>query len=122
MPILTDPCSVMLGTESSSRGEGKPVPCRHYSGVALIDTCCARFRPVFHNVRHFEQFTQLLLSLVAETKRKSLPRLAKSVQGEAQALRQEMQRRYRYFLYWVFGFPALTIGVVALLMLTIFPQ
>jgi hypothetical protein len=90
--------------------------------VALIDTCCARFRPVFHNVRHFEQFTQLLLSLVAETKRKSLPRLAKSVQGEAQALRQEMQRRYRYFLYWVFGFPALTIGVVALLMLTIFPQ
>ena len=49
--------------------------------VAPIDDYCAHFRPVFHNVRHFEQFTQLILGLVAETKRKSLPRLAKSVQG-----------------------------------------
>jgi SRSO17 transposase len=54
--------------------------------VALIDNYCAHFRPVFHNVRHFEQFTQLVLGLVAETKRKSLPRLAKTVQGESQAL------------------------------------
>lgn len=54
--------------------------------VAVIDSACAHYRSVFHNVRHFEQFTQLLLGLVAETKRKSLPRLAKTVQGEPQAL------------------------------------
>jgi SRSO17 transposase len=54
--------------------------------VAFIDTYCAHYRSVFHNVRHFEQFTQLILGLVAETKRKSLPRLAKTVQGEPQAL------------------------------------
>ena len=41
---------------------------------------------MFHNVRHFEQFTQLILGMLAETKRKSLPRLAKTVQGEHQAL------------------------------------
>lgn len=57
----------------------------HHTG-ALIDAYCAHFRAVFHNVRHFEQFTQLILGLVAETKRKSLPRLAKTVQGESQAL------------------------------------
>ena len=49
--------------------------------VAFIDAYCAHFRSVFHNVRHFERFTQLILGLVAETKRKSLPRLAKTVQG-----------------------------------------
>jgi SRSO17 transposase len=41
---------------------------------------------VFHNVRHFEQFTQLELGMLAETKRTSLPRLAKTVQGDHQAL------------------------------------
>jgi SRSO17 transposase len=37
-------------------------------------------------VRHFEQFTQLELGMLAETKRKSLPRLAKTVKGDHQAL------------------------------------
>jgi SRSO17 transposase len=54
--------------------------------VACIDAYCAHYRSVFHNVRHFEQFTQLILGMLAETKRKSLPRLAKTVQGEHQAL------------------------------------
>ncbi|MGO8951667.1 MAG: transposase [Ktedonobacterales bacterium] len=54
--------------------------------VSLIDEYCSHYRPVFHNVRHFEQFTQLILGLVAETMRKSLPRLAKTVQGEQQVL------------------------------------
>lgn len=54
--------------------------------VSLIDRYCAHYRSVFHNVRHFEQFTQLILGLVAETKRKSLPRLAKTVQADPQAL------------------------------------
>jgi SRSO17 transposase len=54
--------------------------------VGCIDAYCAHYRSVFHNVRHFEQFTQLELGMLAETKRKSLPRLAKTVQGDHQAL------------------------------------
>jgi SRSO17 transposase len=54
--------------------------------VACIDAYCAHYRPVCHHVRHFEQFTQLILGMLAETTRKSLPRLAKTVQGEHQAL------------------------------------
>ncbi len=54
--------------------------------VAFIDEYCAQYRSVFHNVRHFEQFTPLELGLLAETKRKSLPRLAKTVQADPQAL------------------------------------
>jgi SRSO17 transposase len=54
--------------------------------VACIGAYGAHYRAVFHNVRHFEQFTQLILGMLAETKRKSLPRLAKTVQGDQQAL------------------------------------
>ena len=54
--------------------------------VGCIDEYCVHYRSVFHNVRHFEQFTQLELGMLAETKRKSLPRLAKTVQGDHQAL------------------------------------
>ena len=54
--------------------------------VACIDDYCAHYRSVFHHVRHFEQFTQLILGMLAETKRKSLPRLAKTVRGDHQAL------------------------------------
>jgi SRSO17 transposase len=54
--------------------------------VACIDAYCAHYRAVFHNVRHFEPFTQLELGMLADTKRKSLPRLAKTVQGDQQAL------------------------------------
>lgn len=41
---------------------------------------------------------------------------------ELERMRQEMKRRSRHIVYWTFGFPALTIGVVALLMLTVFPH
>jgi hypothetical protein len=60
--------------------------------VACIDDYCARYArsfttcATFHNVRHFEQFTQLIWGMLAETKRKSLPRLAKTVQANPQAL------------------------------------
>jgi SRSO17 transposase len=54
--------------------------------VAFIDQYCARYRDLFHNVRHFEQFTALHLGLLAETRRKSLPRLGKSVHMDPQAL------------------------------------
>jgi SRSO17 transposase len=42
--------------------------------VAFIDQYCAQYRNLFHNVRHFEQFTALHLGLLAETRHKSLPR------------------------------------------------
>ena len=49
--------------------------------VGCIDDYCTHYRSVFHNVRRVEQFTQLELGMLAETKRKSLPRLAKTVQS-----------------------------------------
>ena len=54
--------------------------------VAFIDQYCAQYRDLFHNVRHFEQFTALHLGLLAETRRKSLPRLGKTVHADPQAL------------------------------------
>jgi SRSO17 transposase len=54
--------------------------------VGFIDDYCARYRDLFHNVRHFEQFTALHLGLLAETRRKTLPRLGKTVHTDPQAL------------------------------------
>jgi SRSO17 transposase len=53
--------------------------------VAFMDEYCAYYRAVFPNVRQFEQFTRLELGLVAETKRKSLPRLAQTTKADPQA-------------------------------------
>lgn len=54
--------------------------------VAFVDDYCVHYRAVFPNVRQFEQFTHLELGLVAETKRKSLPRLAQTTKADPQAL------------------------------------
>src|SRR5258708_8492550 len=54
--------------------------------VAFIDQDCAPYRGLFQNVRHFEQFTALHLGLLAQTRRKSLPRLGKTVHVDPQAL------------------------------------
>ena len=54
--------------------------------VAFIDQYCAQYRSLFRNVRHFEQFTALHLGLLAETRRKSLPRLGTTVHTDPQAL------------------------------------
>ncbi|HEV8194815.1 MAG TPA: IS701 family transposase, partial [Ktedonobacterales bacterium] len=59
----------------------EPVPT-----VAFVDDYCAHYCAVFPNVRQFEQFTHLELGLVAETKRKSLPRLAQTTKADPQAL------------------------------------
>jgi SRSO17 transposase len=53
--------------------------------VAFIDDYCTHYRSVFPNVRQVEQFTRLEVGLVAETKRKSLPRLAQSAKAAPQA-------------------------------------
>jgi hypothetical protein len=36
--------------------------------VAFIDQYCARYRDLFHNVRHFEQFTALHLEVLPNVK------------------------------------------------------
>jgi len=54
--------------------------------VAFIDQYCGQSRSLFRNVRHFEQFTALHLGLLAETRHKSLPQLAKIVHADPQAL------------------------------------
>ena len=54
--------------------------------VACIDEYCAHYRSVFHNVRHFEQFTQLELGMLAETKRKSLAALGQDGAGRPSSL------------------------------------
>ena len=53
--------------------------------MAFVDDSCAHYRAVFPNVRQFEQFTHRELGLVAETKRKSLPRLAQATKADPQA-------------------------------------
>src|SRR5258707_15114603 len=58
----------------------EPVPT-----VAFVDDYCTHYRAVFPNVRQFDQFTHLALGLVAETKRKSLPRLAQATKADPQA-------------------------------------
>lgn len=60
--------------------------------VAFVDQYCAQYRGLFHNVRHFEQFTALHLGLLAETRRKSLPRLGKTVHADPQALHHFLAR------------------------------
>ncbi len=50
--------------------------------VALIDPYCAQERALFRNIPHVEPFTALHLGLLAETRRKSLPRLSQTVQAD----------------------------------------
>ena len=53
---------------------------------AVIDDYCVHYRSVIPNVRQFEQFTRLELGLVAENKRKSLPRLAQTAKADPRTL------------------------------------
>jgi SRSO17 transposase len=53
--------------------------------VAFVDDYCSQYRELFDDMREYEQFTLVHVGLLAETKRQSLPRLAKTVQADAQA-------------------------------------
>ena len=54
--------------------------------VAFSDQYCAPFRALLHNVGHFEHVTALHLGLLAQTRRKTLPRLGKTVHVDPQAV------------------------------------
>src|SRR5258708_26926679 len=93
-PSRFDPCSVTVGIETAgacgifASEEGDPAmtkPREPTPTVAFVDDYCAHYRAVFPNVRQRDQFTHLELGLVAETKRKSLPRLAQATKASPQA-------------------------------------
>jgi SRSO17 transposase len=54
--------------------------------VAFVDEYCARYQDLFPDVRSYEHFVQLHLGLLADLPRKTLPSIAKAVEGDAQAL------------------------------------
>jgi SRSO17 transposase len=62
--------------------------------VAFVDDYCEQYRDLFEDVREFEQFTLLHVGLLAETKRKSLPRIARTVQTDAQALHHFLSKAH----------------------------
>lgn len=56
------------------------------STIEILDRYCARYRSLFADVRHFEQFTALHLGLLTLSERKSLPRIASVTNTDPQAL------------------------------------
>jgi SRSO17 transposase len=56
------------------------------STVTFVDEYAERYQDLFPEVRSFEAFKALLVGMVAELKRKTLPAIAKAVGADAQAL------------------------------------
>ena len=54
--------------------------------VTFVDEYAERYQDLFPDVRSFEQFTSVVVGLLAEIKRKTLPAIAKAVGAEGQAL------------------------------------
>jgi len=54
--------------------------------VTFVDECCQRYQDLFPDVRSFEAFKYLLMGMLSELKRKTLPAIAKAVGADAQAL------------------------------------
>jgi SRSO17 transposase len=54
--------------------------------VTFVDEYCQRYQDLFPDVRSFEAFKYLLVGMLSELKRKTLPAIAKAVGADAQAL------------------------------------
>lgn len=54
--------------------------------VTFVDEYAERYQDLFPDVRSFEAFTYLLVGMLSELKRKTLPAIAKAVGADAQAL------------------------------------
>ncbi len=54
--------------------------------VMFVDEYCAQYQNLFPDVRSYEHFVQFHLGLLAELKRKTLPAIARAIDGDAQAL------------------------------------
>ena len=54
--------------------------------VTFVDEYALRYQDLFPDVRSFEAFKYLLVGMLSEFKRKTLPAIAKAVGADAQAL------------------------------------
>ena len=54
--------------------------------VTFVDEYCQLYQDLFPHVRSFEHFKYLLVGMLSELKRKTLPAIAKAVGADAQAL------------------------------------
>src|SRR5215471_15387464 len=54
--------------------------------VTFVDEYAERYQDLFPDVRSFEAFKYLLVGMLSEIKRKTLPTIAKAVGADAQAL------------------------------------
>ena len=54
--------------------------------VTFVDEYAERYQDLFPDVRSFEQFKYLLVGMLSEIKRKTLPAIAKAVGADAQDL------------------------------------
>lgn len=54
--------------------------------VTFVDEYAERYQELFPDVRSFEQFKYLLVGMLSDLKRKTLPAMAKAVEADAQAL------------------------------------
>jgi SRSO17 transposase len=76
--------------------------------VTFVDEYTERYQDLFPDMRSFEAFTYLLVGMLSELKRKTLPAIAKAVGADAQALHhvvayapwsvQELRKRRLTFL------------------------
>ncbi len=54
--------------------------------VTFVDEYCQRYQDLFPDVRSFEAFKYLLVGMLSELKRTTLPAIAKAVGADGQAL------------------------------------
>src|SRR6266699_5309430 len=77
--------------------------------VTFVDEYAERYQDLFPDVRSFEAFTYLLVGMLSDIKRKTLPAIAKAVGADAQALHHLVayapwsvhelrRRRLRYYV------------------------
>ena len=60
--------------------------------VTFVDEYGERYQDLFPDVRSFEQFKYLLVGMLSELKRKTLPAIAKAVGADAQLLHRPGRR------------------------------
>jgi SRSO17 transposase len=70
---------------------------RARSTVTFVDEYAERYQDLFSDVRSFEAFKYLLMGMLSELKRKTLPAIAKAVGADAQALHHMVA----YAPWWV---------------------
>ncbi len=77
----------MGDVKTPSKGECNMTKARRATAtVTFVDEYAQRYQDLFPEVRSFESFKYLLVGMLSELKRKTLPAIAKAVGADAQAL------------------------------------